>query len=132
MKLVYLSSLPTDGDEIWQGLRKPFSGLILHVPHQGWDPWQIARRLNTSQVIYILRLRDREEIEAFARLRDAFTDVSLVLVLPDQDEKTLALGHSLHPRFIAYADGGLGTLVDVLVKMIRTAEERSGEGRARA
>ncbi len=130
MKLIYLSSIAQEQDAIWHELRRPFAGFIMHGRTQRYDPWPIPLRMN-SRVIYILRARSVEELQAYLRVKEIFLDMPLVLILPDQDERTLALGHALLPRFIAYADGGTSALIDVLDKMIRTAESRP-EGRARA
>lgn len=131
MKLIYLSSVPQDQDLIWHELRAAFAGFIMHGRTQRYDPWPIPLRMN-ARVIYILRARGLDELQAYARVKEIFMDTPLVLILPDQEERTLALGHSLLPRFISYADGSVSGLVDVLEKMVRTAESRPGEGRARA
>lgn len=45
-------------------------------------------------------------------------DVRFILVLPDREGRTAALGHSLRPRFLSYADSDFGEVRAVLGKMI--------------
>jgi hypothetical protein len=45
--------------------------------------------------------------------------VRLVLVLPDEEDETIALAHGLRPRFVTYADGDYSELREVLQKMLK-------------
>ena len=64
-------------------------------------------------------------------------DVRFILVLPDREDPTVAIGHSLRPRFLSYTDSDFREVTAVLGKMIggfyyqRKARESAG-GRAYA
>lgn len=45
-------------------------------------------------------------------------DVRFILVLPDRDDGTVAIGHSLRPRFLSYIDSDYRDVAGVLGKMI--------------
>jgi len=45
-------------------------------------------------------------------------DVRFILILPDRDDPTVAIGHSLRPRFLSYTDSDFREVVAVLSKMI--------------
>src|SRR5271157_4046427 len=45
-------------------------------------------------------------------------DVRFILILPDRDDPTVAIGHSLRPRFMSYADSDFREVTAVLGKMI--------------
>jgi hypothetical protein len=45
-------------------------------------------------------------------------DVRFILVLPDREDPTVAIGHSLRPRFLSYSDSDFREVTAVLGKMI--------------
>lgn len=45
-------------------------------------------------------------------------DVRFILILPDRDDPTVAIGHSLRPRFLGYKDSDYREVAAVLGKMI--------------
>jgi hypothetical protein len=59
-------------------------------------------------------------------------DVRFILVLPDREDPTVAIGHSLRPRFLSYTDSDFREVTAVLGKMIggsyyqRKARESAG------
>ena len=64
-------------------------------------------------------------------------DVRFILVLPDREDPTVAIGHSLRPRFLSYTDSDFREVTAVLGKMIggfyyQRKIGESGGGRAHA
>jgi hypothetical protein len=45
-------------------------------------------------------------------------DVRFILVLPDREDPTVAIGHSLRPRFLSYTDSDFREVTAVLGKMM--------------
>ncbi|OPY69748.1 MAG: hypothetical protein A4E57_00998 [Syntrophorhabdaceae bacterium PtaU1.Bin034] len=45
-------------------------------------------------------------------------DVRFILILPDREDPTVAIGHSLRPRFLSYTDSDFREVTAVLGKMI--------------
>jgi len=43
----------------------------------------------------------------------------IILILPDEDNETITMGHTLFPRFSTYADSDFKDVAAVLKKMIR-------------
>ncbi|MBU0767596.1 MAG: hypothetical protein KJ687_00670 [Proteobacteria bacterium] len=48
----------------------------------------------------------------------------IILILPDGDNETTTMGHTLFPRYLTYADGVFKDVEAVLKKMIQ--QEHSG------
>lgn len=46
------------------------------------------------------------------------SDTPIILILPDREETTTAMGYRLFPRFLTYMDSNLSEVEAVLVKMI--------------
>ncbi|MBF0510583.1 MAG: hypothetical protein HQK57_16890 [Deltaproteobacteria bacterium] len=59
-------------------------------------------------------------------IRDLLLDVKMILILPDKEENTVAVGHALYPRYMTYADGDLQDVVEVIKKCL-TISARNGQ-----
>jgi len=80
----------------------------------------LHRRLGKAQenaVVAILTADCRDQLESFKELQTLFVDVRIVLILPDNDPATLALGHKLYPRFLTYREGNMDDLVAVVARI---------------
>ena len=51
-------------------------------------------------------------------IRSLLSDVRVILILPDRKDTTIAIGHTLHPRFLSYADSNFKDVGAVLKKMM--------------
>jgi hypothetical protein len=76
------------------------------------------RQPNSGQDILLVFLSSRARLAEFIGLRDLVGDMRLVLVLPDREQGTVALGHLLRPRLISYRDGDFLDVASVLVRML--------------
>ncbi|MBF0524144.1 MAG: hypothetical protein HQK56_03500 [Deltaproteobacteria bacterium] len=59
-----------------------------------------------------------QELISIFMLREFLLDLRLILVLPDWNESTVALGRTLYPRFMTYADGSRDEIIEVLRKCL--------------
>lgn len=73
---------------------------------------------NHSEVIAVLFISDRIELEKIVGFAEVLHDVKTILVLPDREPDTISMGHALYPRFIGYADSDLQDVAAVLDKML--------------
>ncbi len=69
-------------------------------------------------------LNDLNELVANYHL---LSSLRLILILPDAEKGTVAKGHLLRPRFVAYEDGDFSDVALVLQKMLKTAISDSGK-----
>ena len=51
-------------------------------------------------------------------IRSLLSDVRVILILPDRKDTTISIGHTLHPRFLSYADSNFKDVGAVLKKMM--------------
>ncbi len=79
-------------------------------------------RLLDPDTIAILRARDREELSHIVSMRDLLQGVRVILLLPDGEEETIALGHRLRPRFLSNGENDFSDTLSVLRKMLRHGE----------
>jgi hypothetical protein len=65
---------------------------------------------------------NREDLENIVAIQNLLFDSRIVLILPDREEDTMALGYILRPRFVSYRDSSFKDVGAVLNKMINRSE----------
>jgi hypothetical protein len=63
---------------------------------------------------------DQAELRQMQILRKIFTEIFIVLVVPDYKKSTIRLAHLLLPRFISQKEDSFSNLQEVLKKMVGT------------
>ena len=88
------------------------------------DPDALRRRLlsgrNSPLAVVILAVT-KHDLLSVMPLRDLLLGFRVIVVLPDADDVTLAMGWGLWPRFVSYADGDLWDVAGVLGKITGVA-----------
>ena len=82
------------------------------------------RRPRHNLSLVLLSIGDAIEMARLTELRPLLLDLRLLLVLPKRDDDTVAWAHQLAPRFIAYADNGIGSITAVLDKNDRQQQSQ--------
>jgi hypothetical protein len=97
------------------------------------DITQRLQRPMKEEVVGIFMPSGKEDLSALMSINYLVKDIRIILVLPDRDEKTISIGHSLRPRFLTYADGDLTDVAAVMIKMMgNPKEEQNQRGEAYA
>ena len=66
----------------------------------------------------------REDLANIISIRQLLSGISVILVLSDSHDETIAAGHKLYPRFLTFMDSNLMEVGAVLEKMIQYYEKR--------
>ncbi len=76
-------------------------------------------KLNNSYdlSIAVILAGRKEDLFDILSIRKLLRDIRIILILPDRDENTIAMGHHLRPRLLSYADSDFSEVVAVLAKM---------------
>ena len=85
-----------------------------------WDLSDLVAYFQTPDPLpetVILQAATRMELKAFEIYRFRLEQVFFILVLPDADAETIARGHQLRPRFIAYQDSDFSEVQAVLDRL---------------
>lgn len=67
----------------------------------------------------------KQDLLAVVPLREMLLGLRLIMVLPDSDDLTLAMGWAMWPRFVSYADGDFQDVAGVLSKIVGTATHQT-------
>ncbi len=72
--------------------------------------------------LIILHAEDKKHVQQFVCLRELLVGHRIIMILPDNQQETLACGHSLRPRFITYADADFLEMASVLCNILRPTD----------
>lgn len=99
---------------------------------------EIYRSINTlkqrlfkphgTPTVVVLFVTGPETLREIIDIRELLGEVKVILVLPDNRPETVAQGHLLRPRFIAYADTAASEINAVLQKMAGEQVFPQGQG----
>jgi hypothetical protein len=67
--------------------------------------------------VVLLSPASKEELSRLLVLQDLLSGMRIILVLPDRDDETVAMGHRLRPRMVSYNDGDYLDVAAVLTRM---------------
>jgi hypothetical protein len=71
----------------------------------------------------------KEYLSCIQIIRSLFLSIPVIVVLPDRETETVALGHSLRPRLLTYEDSDFLELAGVLVKMAEAPAHTEHSGK---
>jgi hypothetical protein len=73
----------------------------------------------SNQDTLIFQANNIKILHKIASLKEFFSDHRIILILPDSKKETIALGHTLRPRFITYSDSDFLEMAAVLRNLLR-------------
>ena len=80
---------------------------------------RLCQPLLDDQSVAVLLAATKEELKEILSIQDLITDLRVIVVLPDRKKETIAKGHLLRPRYLAYADGNFSDVAAILEKMLK-------------
>ena len=73
--------------------------------------------LDYNKTIAVIITKDRDELNKIIKLGNFFDDLNIILILPDREINTMAMGHKIYPRFVSYIDGDFTEVKAVFEKL---------------
>jgi len=95
-----------------------------------WNITELLHHLQTPDPLpeaVVLQAASKHELRLLESFRFRLEEVFFILVLPDAEAETVARGHQLRPRFIAYQDSNFNEVGAVLDR-IEARHGGSGSG----
>jgi hypothetical protein len=127
MRVLLFNSINQFGDETLSRELKgamPFARVVLCRTMD--DLFLHLRSMENRPHVVVLSLDDKSSLVSMVESRELFSDVSIVLLLPNQDKDLLTLAHRLRPRFIDFFGSSRDGLVSVLKKLTRPGPGKTG------
>ena len=73
-------------------------------------------KLRNGDVIILFAATD-QELRNLLAMHDKFEEFRVILIVEAHNIKTVAISHTLKPRYIAFSDSDIGNLEQVVIKM---------------
>ena len=87
------------------------------------------RKPTFEETIALFLVAEQRDLLDLAALEPLLNNCRVILILPDGEEKTIAMAHRLRPRFLSHRDSDFADVAAVLGKM-RQRAIRSSDGGA--
>ena len=75
------------------------------------------RSVKHDRAIVVLLVSDGNDFDDILANKSLLNDMRILLILPDRRDEMVAMGHSLHPRFLSFIDSNFHEVAAVLEKM---------------
>jgi len=119
MEILFFYSMDSGSGDKLREIMEKISPVIPVYIFRDWNIFsRELMRPREGTPIAVILLSRREELLDAVSIRDIIHEYRLVLILPDREEGTVSLGHTLRPNFMTYKKGNLRELESVLKKML--------------
>ncbi|PKN17410.1 MAG: hypothetical protein CVU71_16700 [Deltaproteobacteria bacterium HGW-Deltaproteobacteria-6] len=75
------------------------------------------RKSSHKMSLAVILQVSKAKLSSLLPIKALLEDTSIILILNDKDDETIALGHRLRPRFMTCADSDFLDVASVLIKM---------------
>lgn len=76
-------------------------------------------RTNNHRTLAVLVSETQQDLQELLEVRELLEDASVIMVLPDEKQETLAMAHRMRPRFITYTGGTFADVAGVAAKLLQ-------------
>ena len=106
------------GERLQKVIRElvPHDKLEIYTTFEGFSE-RLRKPMDDIPVAVILASNE-DDLLTILSISHLLYDVRFILILPDREDPTVAIGHSLRPRFLSYTDSDFREVTAVLGKMI--------------
>jgi hypothetical protein len=116
--LVYGRTFQVGGADIRQELQAVVCEQQMEVCGELSALCSCLRRTGNPYALAVLICATRDDLLQVSSIAHLLLDLRIVLIVPDLDEATVAIGHRLFPRYLASMDAGLEEVMGVLRKLL--------------
>jgi|MudIll2142460700_1097286.scaffolds.fasta_scaffold179777_2 hypothetical protein len=115
--LVLMTRPDPGGDELMKELSSFVPKGSLEAVNDVAALTEHIRKLRGPDSLAIIYNPANNDLRKIVALRDRFLEGRTLLILPDQEEETVALAHSLLPAFVTYVGDGNARVISVVKKL---------------
>ena len=87
---------------------------------------EALRHICIDPSIALLVAPDRETLRRLVEMQELLSGMKIVLIVPDRDAHTLALGHRLRPRYVGFFDSNPTEIHAVLARLLHASVQCAG------
>jgi hypothetical protein len=96
------------------------------------NPVELAGALRKgadASTIVLIHAVSKDDLRMVVEMKELLLDRRIILVLPDRDTSTIAMGHILRPRLLSFEDSDFFEIAAVLTRMTEPKNEVTNKGR---
>ena len=93
---------------------------------------QRLRQPLSRPTVTILLPADERDLDNLVSIHDFLLHLPIILILPGQSHDLVTKGHSLRPRFLAFADSDFSDVAAVLTKMLSNVDSKENDPEVRS
>ena len=68
---------------------------------------------------------NRQDLIKLQGIRELFSDMRIIMILPDAEEESVKIGHSFYPRYLSFTDSTFEDVAAVLQKILSNTQKDS-------
>ena len=87
------------------------------------------RKGSDASTIVLIHAVSKEDLRMIVEMKELLLDRRIILILPDRDTSTIAMGHILRPRLLSFEDSDFFEIAAVLTRMTEPRNEGANKGR---
>ncbi len=117
--LALVSPGARDGDKVRKAIEQTVPEEHIEICDAFVDFSERLRRPLTQSPIVVLLAATKDDLAYLAPIQDLLEGLRTILLLPDEEQDTIAEGHKLHPHVVGYGEVFLAQLPAVLSRMLK-------------
>lgn len=81
------------------------------------------RQGKTDITAAVIFASNRQDLIKLQGIRDLFSDMRIIMILPDAEEESVKIGHSFYPRYLSFTDSRFEDVAAVLQKILSNTQQ---------
>ncbi len=114
---LYTGKASEDGKRMQQELVSKLPEVELHAFQNIEEFARPFHMPGKNPDVVVLFITFQKELNEFLAMKSVLLNIKIILVLSDRDSDTIAMAHTLLPRYISYRDNDMSDVIAVLNKI---------------
>ena len=111
---LFISDHATEGDRLLAVLRKAIPETPIIQYHGTGAVGRVVPTAFNEKIAAVIMVSGREELASLARMNKTWERFKTILVVPDGESETVALGHAIRPVYTAFTSSDFSDVAAVL------------------
>jgi hypothetical protein len=86
------------------------------------------RKASDASTIVLIHAMSKEDLRVILEMKDLLMDKRIIIILPDRETSTIAMGHILRPRLMSFEDSDFFEIAAVLTRMTAQKDDEVKKG----
>jgi len=115
--ILFTKIFDKQGEQLVKTLQDSLNEIKIKVVYSLYDVVQNLRGAMQNSTVVLLHAASHDSLDDIMLIREKLGGTRIILILPDEEDDTVAKGHLLRPRFISTVNCDFNNILAVLNKM---------------